>query len=83
MPAIFLTKVSGVAIITQTAGAGKYYAATALANGKFSPNAAGDGVNITIGGDSYQIALTDLSVNSQTPATMSTALVLLNSFFGS
>lgn len=83
MAAISLVKVSGVLSITQTAGAGKYYSSTAVAEAKFCPNNTNDGVNITIGGDNYSISLTDLRVNSQTPATMSTALVLLNSIFGS
>lgn len=83
MPAISLVKVSGVLSITQTAGLGKYYSATAVANAKFNSNNAGDTVYLQIGGDNYEIALTDLRVNSQTPATMSTALVLLNSLFGS
>ena len=77
-----LVKVSGVLSITQTTGLGKYYAATAVANAKFSPTNDSLGVNITIGGDAYTIALTDLSVNSQVPATMTTALVLLNAIFG-
>jgi len=80
--AISFQKVSGVAIITQTAGAGKYYDPTALANAKFSPNGAGTGVNVTIGGDNYEISLADLTVNGDTPSTLSSALVLLNSFFG-
>lgn len=78
-----LVKVSGVLSITETAGYGRYYAATAVANAKFNPNSAGDGILLTIGDDNYSIKLTDLRVNSQTPATMSTALVLLNSLFGS
>lgn len=78
-----LVKVSGVLSITQTAGQAKYYAATAVAGAKWNPNGAADGINLTIQGDSYYIALTDLTVNGQIPATMSTALVLLNSIFGS
>lgn len=80
--AVSLTKVSGVLIITDTAGSGRYYGATAVANAKFNPNTEGTIVFITIAGDSYNVPLADLRVNSQTPATMSTALVLLNSIFG-
>lgn len=83
MPSTSLSKVSGVLNITQTSGQGRYYAATAVAGAKFNPNSAGDGVVVQILGDTFEIALTDLVVNSQTPATMSTALVLLNSIFGS
>lgn len=81
MPATTLQKISGVLIITQTAGAGKYYASTAITGAKFSPNGTADGVNIFIAGDNYSIPLTDLTVNGQVPATMTTALVLLNSLF--
>ena len=81
--AIALAKVSGVLSITQTAGYPRYYAATAVGNAKFSPNSSGDGVNITIAGDSFCIPLTELTVNSQSPANMGVALVLLNSIFGS
>ena len=80
--AITLTKVSGVLIITQTTGAGKYYAPTAVAEGKFAPNPAGTGVLITVGGDNYSISLTDLVVGTSSPSTISSALVLLNSIFG-
>lgn len=81
MAAVTFQKISGVLIITQTAGKGKYYASTAITGAKFSTNTAGDGVNITIAGDDYAISLTDLTVNGQIPATMTTALVLLNSLF--
>lgn len=80
---IYLAKVSGVLSITQTTGYARYYAATAVANAKFNPNSAGDGVLIQIAGDNFQISLDDLRVNSQAPSTLSTALVLLNSIFGS
>lgn len=83
MAAVTLSKVSGVLIITQTAGAGKYYAATAITSAKFNPNNTANGVNITIGGDNYSIPLTDLTVNGQVPTTMTTALVLLTSLFSS
>lgn len=78
-----MVKVSGVLIITQTTGDGKYYASTAVAGAKFCPTSDGNGVNIKVGGDEYTISLTDLRVNGQAPATLSTALTLLNSIFGS
>jgi len=83
MAAILLAKISGVLSVTQTTGRPKYYAATAVANAKWNPNADGDGINLTISGDSYSIPLTDLRVNGQTPSTLTTALTLLNSIFGS
>lgn len=79
----YLTKVSGVLNITQTTGQGRYYAPTAVANAKWNPNGDLTQINLTIDGDSYYIKLEDLRVNGQTPSTMSTALVLLNSIFGS
>lgn len=81
--AISLLKISGVLSITQTAGRPNYYSSTLVSGAKFNSNSAGDGVVIWIGGDCYTISLTDLRVNSQAPATISTALTLLNSIFGS
>jgi len=78
----YLTKISGVLNITQTTGRGNYYAATAVANGKYKANSAGDTIYISVGGDEYQVKLTDLRVNSQTPANLGVAFVLLNSIFG-
>ena len=83
MAAIFLRKTSGVLSITQTTGYAKYYGATQVSGAKFNANPSGDGVLIDIGGDPYSISITDLRVNDQQPATLSTALVLLNSIFGS
>lgn len=77
-----ITKVSGVVIITEQTGKGKYYASALATRTQFSANPAGDGFTISIGADNYQILRTDLQVNGQTPATMTTALVLLNSVFG-
>lgn len=82
MPAIYLRKTSGVLSITQTTGYAKYYAATQISSAKFNPTPDGAGVLIDIGGDPYTISLTDLRVNDQQPATLSTALILLNSIFG-
>lgn len=77
------TKVSGVLIVTQTAGLPKYYAATALANGKFSPSSNGLNVNITVGNDDYQIPFGDIKVTSTRATTLTDALTMLNSIFGS
>lgn len=83
MATISLSKVSGMLIITQTTGKGKYYGATDISSAQYNPNGSGDAIYLQIGKDFYQIKLTELSVNGQIPATMSTALVLLNSILGS
>lgn len=82
MAVVTFAKVSGVLSITQTSGYPKYYAATAIANAKFSPNSAGDGVLIIVGGDPYEIKATNIKVNSTTATTIGDALTLLNSIFG-
>jgi len=76
------TKVSGCLIITQTAGLPRYYAATALANGKFKPSTDGTSVYITVGNDDYVLAYTDIKVTATTATTLTDALALLNSIFG-
>lgn len=76
------TKISGCLIITQTTGLPRYYAATALANGKFSPSSDGLYVNIAVGNDNYQLAFGDIKVTSTTATTLTDALALLNSIFG-
>lgn len=80
---VYLSKVSGMLIITQTTGSSSYYGATDITSAQFNPNGSGDAIYLQIGKDFYQIKLTDLRVNGQAPSTMSTALVLLNSLFGS
>lgn len=75
-------KISGCLIITQTTGYGRYYSSTALANGKFVPSSDGTSVNITVGNDVYSLAYTDIRVTSTTATTLSDALTLLNSIFG-
>ena len=82
MAAVALTKVSSVIIITQTSGYPKSYFLSSALNGKYMPTPDGLGVIIYIGGDSYTVKLSELSVNGQIPSTLSTALVLLNSIFG-
>lgn len=78
---ISLLKISGVLSITQTAGYGKYYAATAVASAKFIPSSDGSSIFLTIGGDNYTIRYFDLNVNGQSATTLSEALILLNSIF--
>lgn len=77
-----LNKVSGVLIITQTTGYGKYYGATAIASAKFAPTNDGLYVNLNIGSDNFQIAYGDVQVGATRATTLSTALVLLNSVIG-
>ena len=77
------TKVSGVLIVTQTAGLPKYYAATALANGKFNPSSDGLYVNITVGNDNFEIPFGDVQVTATRATTLTDALTMLNSIFGS
>ncbi len=76
------TKVSGCLVVTQTTGYPKYYSSTALANGKFSPTNDGLSVNILVGNDNYTLAYTDIRVTSTTATTLTDALTLLNSIFG-
>jgi len=77
-----LTKVSAMLIITQTAGLPKYYGATAISDAKFSPSSDGLNVNITIGGDDYQIPFGDVKVTNTRAVTLTDALTLLNSILG-
>jgi len=50
--------------------------------GKYSPNSANTGFNITIGADSYtNILLTGMKINGVIPSTMNEANTLLNSLF--
>lgn len=80
---VTFTKVSGMLIITQTSGLPKYYGATALAEGKFSPSSDGLTVNVTVGGDNYNIPYADVQVTATRAVTLSSSLTLLNSIFGS
>lgn len=82
MPLTTFSKVSGVGIITQTAGYPRYYASTAWAQAKFNPSNDGSYVYITVGNDSYTLAYGDIQVGSTTASTLSDALTLLNSTFG-
>ena len=76
------TKISGCLIVTQTVGLPKYSAATALASGKFNPSSDGLSVYITVGNDSYTIPFADVKVTSTRATTLTDALTLLNSIFG-
>ncbi len=77
-----LNKVSGVLIITQTTGYGKYYGATAIAGAKFAPTNDGLSVNLFIGDDNFQIPYGDVQVSASRATSLSNALVLLNSIIG-
>ena len=76
------TKISGMLIVTQTSGLPKYYGATAIAESKFCPTSDGLNVLITIAGDPYQIPFGDVQVTASRATTLSQALTLLNSIFG-
>lgn len=76
------TKISGMLIVTQTSGLPKYYGATAIASAKFAPTSDGLYVNLSIGGDYFQIAYGDVRVTATTATTLSSALTLLNSIIG-
>lgn len=77
------TKISGVIRVTDTVSntvPKSYFGAV----GKFEPTPDNLGVNIQINyQNSFTVKLTDLKVNGQTPSTISEAMTLLNSLFGS
>lgn len=75
------SKVSGCYLVSSAGVNQKNYFGSP--RGTFTPNGDSTGMVITIGSDTFQVALTDLSVNGQTPTTISTATVLLNSLFSS
>lgn len=79
-----IVKISNVTVITQTAGRPKSYFGTS-STGKYSASPDGTEVVVQIGQDTYVIPWTDLRVNGSliAPQSLSSALVLLNSFFGS
>lgn len=77
------TKISGVLIVTQTAGLPIYYSSTALAQGKFKPTPDGLNVYVTVGNDVYEIPYADVKVTNTRAVTLTDALTLLNSIFGS
>jgi len=79
MPSVNFTKTSGIIQVRTVGDAPKIYISP---RGTAQPNAAGTGVDIMISGDPYSIKLTDLQVNGQTPSTMTTAMTLLASIFG-
>lgn len=79
MASVNFTKTSGIVQVRTVGSVPKLYISP---RGTAQPNGAGTGVNIIINGDPYDIALTDLQVNGQTPSTMTTAMTLLASIFG-
>lgn len=78
--AIYFSKVSGVVRVATDSDVPRIYFTP---SGKCIPNPDGVNVTVQIQGDTFTIPYTDLRVNNQTPATMSTAITLLNSLFGS
>ena len=84
--ALTITKISGVLLITKTGNTNpkSYFNAT----GKYQASDDSTTILITITDqagqvpDQYTVAFGDLTVGTSTPTTMSSALVLLNSIFG-
>lgn len=79
MASVNFTKTSGIIQVRTVGNPPKIYISP---RGTAEPNAAGTGVNIMINGDPYNIAISDLQVNGQTPSTITTAMTLLASIFG-
>jgi len=79
MATINFAKVSGVITVTQTAGYPKSFFGL---TGTYMVNATGDGYNIQIGGTPFNVLLTDLKINGQSPVSIANGLSLLNSLFG-
>jgi len=77
--AINITKQSGVIAFTQDSNQPKYYFGE---RGSFTVLGDNETIQIQIGGTNYQIVYTNLKVNGQIPATITTAKTLLNSIFG-
>lgn len=76
------TTISGMLIITQTAGLPRNYGSDLIKQSKFSPSNDGLNVNLTIGNDNYQIPFGDVKVTSTRAVTLTDALTLLNSILG-
>lgn len=80
-----ISKVSGVIFVTDGTNQPKSYFG---ANGSYTVWDDLLGVRITIRSginnpDTYNLALSDITVNGQTPANITTLKVLLNAVFGS
>ena len=75
----YITKISGVVRISMDSGLVQSFVNQPVS---YRANANQDGVDIQIGVKNFQIPVTDLRVNGQTPANITVALVLLNSIFG-
>lgn len=78
---INFTKISSVVRVTSTVQGSVPSKSYFGAVGKFNNN--GNTFYISIGSDQYQEQLGDFQVNGQTPSTISEALTLLTSIFGS
>lgn len=84
--ALTITKVSGILFVTQSGNVNpkSYFSAT----GKFQASDDSTTILISISQagqdvpDQYTVAFGSLTVGTSTPSTMSSALVLLNSIFG-
>jgi hypothetical protein len=74
-----ISKTSGVIFVTEGTQEPKCYF---VAKGKYVPNTDLLGFQITIGLDTYNVSLSELRVNGQTPSTFTTAKTLLNAVFG-
>jgi len=79
MASVNITKTSGIIQIRTVGNPPRIYYSP---RGSAKPNAAGDGVDIIVNGDPYSISLTNLQVNGQAPSTITTAMTLLASIFG-
>ena len=69
-------------MVSTDGGLPKSYWGTS-STGKFSPNPAGNGLNVVIGGDNFAVTLTNMTINGVAPSTINEASTLLNSLFSS
>ena len=77
---INFAKTSGVYSVTSGSNPPKYFYG---ATGSFQQTPDGAGYLVVIGGASFSVPLTSLSVNGQAATTMSTGAVLLSALFQS
>jgi len=73
-----ITSISGVISVSMDGGIARSYFGE---KGKYTFMANQTTLQVYIGGDSYNIELSDLQVNGQAPASLAEALVLLNAVF--
>lgn len=78
---INFTKVSGVVRIESTVQGSLAYKSFFSPRGELTHK--GNTIYITVNGIPLQFEYTDLQVNGQTPSTLSEAITLLTSIFGS